>query len=196
MQSRNWCLTFFNEPLYIKGGLDSTCCNFFIGQLEIAPSTGKEHWQCYAEFEKKMSMKQLKDFFEDNTIHCEPRRGTQIQAIEYCRKVETRSEIENATFEHGKPKQQGKRSDIDAIYDDLVDGDDLETILHNHRGNALRMMHAVEKAAGILHGFNRINEFIKMKNQLKDKPHLKYKNSWYDQYIKVSPDFKAPKVES
>lgn len=64
------------------------------------------HFQGYIELTKVMRFTALKKIFNDNTLHIEPRKGTQQQAIDYCQKLESRVQ-EPVIF--GEPTQQGKR---------------------------------------------------------------------------------------
>lgn len=159
--NRNWCFTSYAENLYIDALNDKI--QYMISQKEKCPKTGKLHYQGYIEFKGKMRMNEVKKLMSDNSVHLEPRRGTQKQAIDYCRKEETRVEEPK---EFGEPKQQGKRSDIDDIYDDIAEGDTLNEILQNHKGNAIRMIHAIEKAAKIHYGFNEMDAYILAKRRV------------------------------
>lgn len=87
-----------------------------------------EHLQGYIEFNDKTSIKQIKKILEDNALHCEARRGTQADAIKYCSKIDTRI-AEPVIL--GKPKEQGKRKDLETIYTRMVDGASLEDIQKN-----------------------------------------------------------------
>lgn len=152
---RNWCGTFYKEPIVMIGEL-----TYMVYQKEQCPTTHREHWQAYMEFSKKFTMKGVKEYFNDDTIHLEGRKGTQAQAREYCMKVDTKM---SDPVEFGVLKKQGKRSDIDDIYEDIEKGDTLKEILMNHKGNALRMVHAVEKGMMVYHGFSKIDRYINAK---------------------------------
>ncbi|AIF76255.1 Rep [Audaxivirus minifulis] len=70
---------------------------------EIGKTNNTPHLQGYIEFKKRISLSKLKKF--NPKIHWEPRKGTQSQAITYCKK-------ENDFKEYGIPKKQGERTDL------------------------------------------------------------------------------------
>lgn len=83
-----------------------TSITYIIFGRETAPTTGTPHLQGYAEASTKLSLLQMKLIFGPlSSIHLEPRRGTQSQAIEYCKK-------ENNWSESGTMKNQGARTDL------------------------------------------------------------------------------------
>lgn len=166
MYVRNWIITTWSLPFGGKPDMASHSCNFVVFKKEICPETKKEHWHVYCEFTKKISINQLKLFLNDKTAHCEPRRGTQQQAIDYVIKQETKA---GEPLYFGEKKVQGKRSDIDAICDDLLEGDTLKEILYNHGGNALRMMHAIEKSAQVIWGLNETDKYILKMREIKEE---------------------------
>lgn len=99
---RNFCFTAFGaEPAYCTEQIQ-----YIIYGHEICPTSGREHWQGYCELKNAFSLTFVKNLFNDNTIHIEERRGTQKQAIDYCKK-------DGKWTEYGIPKKQGKRSDLE-----------------------------------------------------------------------------------
>lgn len=167
MRSRNWCLTHWAEPICVN----TDKIVGYVYKKEICPKTEKTHWHSYVEFNDKVSMKYVKEIFDDVSIHCESRLGTQKQAIDYVIKEDTKA---GEPVYYGTFKKQGKRSDLDEIYNDITEGATLKEILNEHKGNALRIIHAVEKAALIHHGFNKLDSWILLKRKTnKDKLDLK-----------------------
>jgi len=83
-------------------------------QLEKG-AEGTPHLQGYAEFEKAHRLSALKK--KCAQAHWEPRKGSQAQAIAYCNKTDTR---EAGPWSHGATKSQGKRNDIHAMAEDIV----------------------------------------------------------------------------
>lgn len=162
-KARNWCFTHFGEKEELENVKEH--CTYLIFQKERCPTTKKEHFQGYVEFKENLRLGEVKKRFNISSLHLEPRRGTQEQAINYCKKEDTKVE---GPFIFGKVKEQGKRSDIDEIYQDIKDDFTLKEILENHGGNALRMIHAIEKATLIHHGFSSLDSWIKLKRKEKE----------------------------
>jgi len=153
MRSRNWCVTNWREP-----EINTEHVVGYVYKKEICPETKREHWHTYIEYDDKTSLKFLKKTtFKENELHAERRRGTQKQAIDYVIKEETKA---GEPVYFGRWKQQGERNDIDEIMDDIREGCTLKEILYQHGGNALRMIHAIEKSAYIHHGFNLLDKWI------------------------------------
>lgn len=94
---------------------------FTDNQLEFSPSKcdflqyavwqkekgSHEHFQGYIELTKPAAITALKKVYP--TIHFEKRKGTQEQAIKYCKKEESRID---GPWEWGTPAKQGKRTDL------------------------------------------------------------------------------------
>ena len=60
-------------------------------QKEKGKKTGREHYQCYMEFHKKITTGSVHHIF-GNYSFCMGRMGTRVHARKYCMKVETRVE--------------------------------------------------------------------------------------------------------
>lgn len=73
---------------------------------------GTEHFQGYCEVKgSAKTLNWLKNHWS-GVAHIEPRRGTQAQAIEYCKKQDTRID---GPWEYGEAKEQGKRTDLEQL---------------------------------------------------------------------------------
>lgn len=109
---RHWCATFYTQPneKLFKG-------RYAIFGEEICPKTNKKHWQSYLEFKEKVSMKSIKEMFNDKTIHLEKRQGTKEQAREYCMKDKKYREI--GIWATG----QGFRTDLHEVSKQLIRGE-------------------------------------------------------------------------
>lgn len=153
-------MTVWNEPLFYDSD-----ASYYIYKPEICPESGKRHWHIYLEFQKKVGMKHVKTILGDPTAHCEVRAGTQEQAIAYVTKEDTKA---GEPVEWGTKKKQGKRSDVEEIMEDIEDGATMNEILRDHRGNALRMIHCIERAMMVSHGFSSIDQYILLKRKEKE----------------------------
>lgn len=100
---RNFVFTSFDKVTPMVGEHGVT---YVIMGEEVCPTTGKLHLQGYAEMETSVRFGTLKKRYP--TLHIEPRKGTQAQAIDYCKKDGKWSEV-------GTPKAQGKRKDLDDL---------------------------------------------------------------------------------
>lgn len=122
---RCWMVTIFEEPDYTKWEKIPEI-EYIIGQLEQCPTTGKIHWQGYIECTKAMELTTIKKLLTNNTIHLERRLGTQVQAINYVTKSETKI---GTTYEYGKKKEQGKRNDLAEAINLLNAGNTINEII-------------------------------------------------------------------
>jgi len=105
---RNWCFTTFNLQLQVpENDKNFRYCVF---QTELCPTTGQLHYQGYVEFTRTMRMKKIKELFQDETMHLEPRQGSRVQARAYCMKPESQfaQPLEYGTWEVAP----GKRLDL------------------------------------------------------------------------------------
>lgn len=106
-------------------------CHYVIIGFEVGEQ-GTPHIQGYCELLKKTRTTTFSKILKRS--HNEPRRGTQSQAINYCKK-------ENDFVEHGVPKCQGQRNDLDMIRRTALDGGMREvTAIGN-----LQQIHVAEK---------------------------------------------------
>ncbi len=99
---RNWCFTLNNyTPANIQTLVDNTDADgsdpsghlirYLNMQEEIAPDTGTPHLQGYMECNRAITMTALKRALTLNGLHLEQRHGSQLQAIVYCNKDESRA---------------------------------------------------------------------------------------------------------
>ncbi|AJP36449.1 replication-associated protein [Avon-Heathcote Estuary associated circular virus 20] len=100
---------------------------YYIGQMEKCPSTGRFHFQGYIEFDSAMYVKKISA--QLNNCHIEARKGTQLQAIAYCKKHETR--VGN-WIEYGERAKQGTRSDLDDVAECIYGGKSIREIQEEH----------------------------------------------------------------
>lgn len=108
---RNWCFTTFKVDAFACP--NDPIIRYCVFQHEKCPDTNRPHVQGYVELSKPYRIGQVKALFNDDTMHLEPRRGTQQEARDYCMKAETRIQ---GPWEFGKPwtarSEPGKRTDL------------------------------------------------------------------------------------
>lgn len=120
-RARNICFTINNYTEKQMDALDLlTDCNYLIYGYEIGDK-GTPHVQGYIEFSEGRSYETIKDLLQCNWVHLEPRKGTSKQASDYCKKDST-------FYEFGERSKQGARSDIKAVTDAIIAGDNLTDI--------------------------------------------------------------------
>lgn len=79
---------------------------------EVCPTTKRYHWQGYIELVKAVDLSTVKKILDCNHVHLEPRRGTQEQAVAYCKKEDTGVQDDDSSkllFEWGEMAQNGVR---------------------------------------------------------------------------------------
>lgn len=113
MTSRNWQFTWF-EIDKTPPSIDDKI-KYIIYQKEMAPETGKEHFQGYLQLFKVQRLSWLKKNIS-KTAHFELARGTPEENIAYCTKPESR--ISEAVIQ-GVPTSQGERLDIQTVIEKI-----------------------------------------------------------------------------
>lgn len=131
MRVRRACFTAFQD---IPGNWPSKndwpdTVTYAVWQLEKSPTTGRLHVQGYVEFSKALTIAAIKKAIGDTTAHIEEAKGSSHQNKKYCSKSESRVE---GPFEFGKAREQGKRSDLEAVYEDLKKDKPLHEVMDNN----------------------------------------------------------------
>lgn len=160
MIHRNWMFTDYCPVMCLD--IDNSNIGFCVYQKERCPSTGREHYQGYIEFNRSMEMAKVVKLFGCK-CHVEPRKGNQQQAIDYCMKKDTR--IENPVS-FGNKKHQGSRSDLESINEAILSGQTPAQILISFGGNALRHINHIKTACVEIWGLeDNISEKILSRKQ-------------------------------
>ena len=134
MKLRNFVFTLHNySDEDIENLLTKLPSSYIVFAKEIAPKTGTPHLQGYCELEdKQLTREQIKALINNETIHIDPRYGSQRRAIAY---VKTPSQVkewdksdpsEENLFEKGTPKRQGARVDLVIARDWVKSGRNLD----------------------------------------------------------------------
>lgn len=119
-KSKYWCFTVNNytpeEEASLKEAVANKSATYVIIGREVG-DTGTSHLQGYLELKSRTRLNSVKSVAGLRRAHLEPRKGTQSQAIDYCKK-------DNHFDEFGSPKVnvQGARNDLAAIQTLLDNG--------------------------------------------------------------------------
>lgn len=151
--SKFWCFTLnnpkenptkFSERLAALRSVKG--CVF---QLERGES-GTLHWQGYIEFVSSYAMRRVKATIGNNP-HLEVRRGTAIQAYEYCTKDATRVpgtksgpwEIGTINLTAGAPGQ-GRRNDLHAVTETIRKASSFREVVEAHPAETIRYSRGIK----------------------------------------------------
>lgn len=142
-KSKNYCFTSYeSDGSYLWGTevisvdrvdevrtrdwrLDLDRILYIVWGDEICPTSGRPHKQGYLELKDSLRISAVQKLLGTATMHLEERKGSQEEAIAYCKK-------DGKFTERGKPKQQGKRTDLESIREKIVSGTPMETIADEH----------------------------------------------------------------
>lgn len=139
-QKRDWCFTvnnpFDNKEIYMNA-LEEHCTYIVIGD-EVG-ELGTPHLQGYLQLKKKLRLHNVRELFpSESPPHLEGRKGTKLQAADYCKKEA--HFIEFGSLEN----MQGERTDLDGMTGMLVDNASMRDValsnpatwVRNYRGLA------------------------------------------------------------
>lgn len=124
---RNVCFTV-NNPEELLDPSQWDCCTYCVYQHEEGEE-GTSHFQGYAEFNGARTLSWFKQLDGLERAHIEIRRGTGSQAANYCMKQDGRID---GPYEWGEMKEQGKRSDLEAIRRELDENKPMKRIAEDH----------------------------------------------------------------
>lgn len=123
-RNRNFCFTYFPGDDYVEPDSFPDCKYVIFGR-EICPETGRYHLQGYVEFANAVTIASAQARLDMQGAHLEARRGTQEEAIEYCKKS-------GVWIEFGERARQGSRSDLSAIRALIDDGKPMAEIAESN----------------------------------------------------------------
>ncbi len=111
---RNYVFTINNYTTkHISSLQDEEKSKYIVFGKEVGKK-GTPHLQGYLEFKNPVSLEAVKSRFDCPSMHLEMRRGTALQASDYCKK-------DKDFHEHGTRSNQGKRTDIEYVYNLIRD---------------------------------------------------------------------------
>lgn len=125
-------------------------CRFFAGQYEIAPSTGRLHFQGYVSFHGPVSMAQCVKRLDLPGVHVEPRHGTHKEAYEYVTKVDTRHSGSEPFVWGTAPDCSGDRTDLALVEAILRDGGTPDDVVDQAFGTFVRYHNGILRAWELL----------------------------------------------
>lgn len=158
-RSQFWVFTYFPDDKPWPSVLDDTM-NYLVWQEELSPQTQRLHVQGYVEFKNRVRLGNSKGGLKKlyPTAAWFMRRGTALQASDYCKKVDTRA-VGGRSYEAGeiRGKGRGERTDLsDAVVIlkerglKAVAEDAPEVFVKYHNGfRALSQLTAAERPAGV-----------------------------------------------
>lgn len=143
LQRRHWCFTLFvedekdYETLVVAEGL----IRFAVWQLERCPESQRLHIQGYIEYTRSVRMGTVKQALGES-VHLEQRLGTREQAIEYCRKDDSR--VRGPWTTGSDNLSQGKRTDLDSIALCIREGGSLDDVVEEYPSQYIRYRRGIE----------------------------------------------------
>lgn len=120
---RRWCVTLFAETYSVPENPWVTAnVRYVIGQREIAPETGRKHYQLYVELLRTSRLPGLQQhLFGGVRVHAEPARGGADACVEYCTKEDTRDPDGDRVEFGARSGGQGTRRDLSELRDRMRD---------------------------------------------------------------------------
>lgn len=120
---KNWCFTEHdcNVKPFDWERREITYC---VWQLEVCPSSGKEHLQGFVQFTTKKRLSYCKTL--SKTAHWEPARGDVDSNYKYCTKTDTRKD---GPWSFGEPVKKGERSDLKRCMELIKGGTSVDSLL-------------------------------------------------------------------
>lgn len=114
IRSKYYCVTSYDanidetlSRLHAAGQI-----TYYVIGKEICPTTQRRHYQIYVEFSARLRFNSAKSLLS-GSCHLEKRKGSAVQASDYCKK-------ENDWKEFGDiSKSQGTRTDIESLHRSL-----------------------------------------------------------------------------
>ncbi len=112
LRSKHVCFTIFadNVPEGWTPNLD--LCTYLVYQWEKCPDSGRVHLQGYLELKNRMTFNKIKrQVLKTDTAHLEKRKGTSLEASDYCKKEDSRLEF-GMEFGTLSKSNAGARTDL------------------------------------------------------------------------------------
>lgn len=117
MRYKNWMVTCFDLEKFAVPD-EHPLFQYMIFQVEKCPKTEQWHIQGYLELNKQTVFNTVVKMFPC-VVHVEARRGSQLQAIQYCSKEETRV-VEPVEFGTPSVQAAGERTDLNLAREKIL----------------------------------------------------------------------------
>lgn len=118
-------------------------CSYVVAGLEQCPETGRWHYHVYMEFKKPWAFARLKAYLPFTVNDIQPRFGSVKEAVAYVKK-------DGKWWEKGEVSEQGHRTDLDELYDEIRSGASLSDIVEHHVGAYVRYHKGIEKLMDVV----------------------------------------------
>lgn len=121
-------------PNKVEEGCKSGVIQYICAQGERGES-GNLHWQGYVRFRHVVRLGRAKSLLHSPTVHLEPRRGSEDQAIAYTRKE---GAVSPWFFVGKKAPGRGARTDLTDLKEAIKNLSPWSTLIDEHFGSVLR----------------------------------------------------------
>lgn len=143
-RARHWCFTWNNPADGEAPNWVPEVMSYMVYQLEAGES-GTPHYQGYVRFKKQFRLRQVKEHLGTQAVHLAIARGTEAANKAYCSKEPRLA----ATVEKGEyqaaANTKGRRSDLEAIAADILQGKKLRDIAVEHPADFMRYHMGITK---------------------------------------------------
>lgn len=139
-RGRNICFTAWCDKAEIQ--FDTECMTYLIIGVEVCPTSGQQHLQGYVEFVRQLDFGMMKNYLGGDKTHLEKRRATAKQAATYCMK-------DNKFEEFGERSMQGKRTDLEDVAEDILQGSSVRTVAMANPVQYIKYSNGIHKLKAI-----------------------------------------------
>lgn len=202
--ARFWCFTINNPKCLLDCDdiqIRMPCLSYCIYSEEVGES-GTYHFQGYLELSRGQRLSYVRRFDEGG--HYEIRRGTQDEAINYCRKPDETHVC--GPYEWGHPSVgQGARVDIDKFKKDIESGKSVRELAEDHLSFFLRYTQGAKYLMEIFKpckprkprviwlygppGTGKTQSVHLRHDSVYPKPHSRWFDGWDNQDVLLLDDF-------
>lgn len=155
MTSRNYCFTINNPTTDVLTFPDRVKCAVY--QKEIG-ANGTTHFQGYMELKSPVRISSIKQWGGDwPRAHLELRRGSRIQAIQYCEKGESRAPgadtiywPDKETVSPSSDSNQGQRTDLKSVAQLVTSGGSIRDVALQHPESYIKYYRGIRDLASVV----------------------------------------------